>query len=207
MAAWRRPLEHARAFLDDDIDELETHLRDHVDRLIADGLDEEAAFRRATARLGVVFEIEPEYRKVRWVKHRHRRSLWREVIWEGAMLKNYMMVALRTMRRQKGYTAINIVGLAVGLVCCLLIGVYVYHEATYDRFHEHADRIYRVIYNWQEGREAPAPPRSEFSAWGSAAAGPPLAADFPEVEQMVRFSGGHTLLLSRNDQSFQEEDY
>ena len=207
VAAWRRPLEHARAFLDEDIDELETHLRDHVDRLIADGLEAETAFRQATARLGVIFEFEPEYRKVRWVKHRHRHSLWQEVIWEGAMLKNYMMVALRTLRRQKGYAAINIVGLAVGLACCLLIGVYVYHEATYDRFHQNADRIYRLIYNGQEGRDAPPPPRGDFWAWGSAAPGPSLAADFPEVEHMVRFSGGHTLLLSRDDLSFQEEDY
>ena len=207
LAAWRRPLEHARAFLDEDIDELEAHVRDHIDRLVDEGLDEAAAFRRATARLGLVLDLESEYRKVRWVKHRHRRSLWREVIWEGSMLKNYMMVALRTVRRQKGYAAINIVGLAVGLACCLLIGIYVYHEATYDRFHEHTDRIYRLIYNWEEGRDALPPPRADFWAWGSAAPGPPLAADFPEVEQMVRFSGGHTLLLSREDRSFQEEDY
>lgn len=207
VAAWRRPLEHTRAFLHDDIDELEAHLRDHVDRLVSSGLDEATAFRRATERLGMVFELEPEYRKVRWVKHRHRRSMWRELIWEGSMLKNYMMVALRTMRRQKGFTAINIIGLAVGLACCLLIGVYVYHEATYDRFHQHADRIYRVIYDWQEGADAQKAPRSEFAAWGSAAPGPALAADFPEIEHMVRFSGGHTSLLSRDDLSFQEEDY
>jgi len=207
VAAWRRPLAHTRAFLDEDIDELEVHLRDHIDRLMAEGLDEAAAFRRATARLGVVIELEPEYQKVRWVKHRHRRSLWRELIWEGSMLKNYLIVALRTMRRQKGYTAINIVGLAVGLACCLLIGAYVYHEATYDRFHQHADRTYRVIYNWQDGRQAPPPPTGEFWAWGSAAPGPALAVEFPEIEQMVRFSGGHTLLLSREDLSFQEENY
>ncbi len=207
VASWRRPLEHTRAFLADDIDELEVHLRDHIDRLVGDGLDEEAAFRRASRRLGVVFELEPEYRKVRWVKHRQRNSLWREVIWEGSMIKNYLTVALRTMRRQKAYTAINIVGLAVGLACCLLIGMYVYHEATYDRFHQHADRTYRVIYNWQRGDQAPPPPRSEFWAWGSAAPGPALATAFPEIEQMVRFSGGHTILLSREGLSFQEEDY
>ena len=116
VAAWRRPLEHARAFLDEDIDELEVHLRDHIDRLIAEGLDEEAAFRRATERLGVVFDLEPEYRKVRWVKHRHRRSLWQELIWEGAMLKNYLRVALRNLRRHKGYTFISVAGLAVSII-------------------------------------------------------------------------------------------
>ncbi len=207
LAAWRRPLEQHRAFLPGDVDELEEHLRDHIDRLQADGLDAQTAFREATARMGAIVDLEPEYEKVRWTKHRYRRSLWLELFAEQTMLKNYLTIALRTLRRHKGYTFINISGLALGLACCLLIGLYVWHERSYDQHHENADRIYRLLYTYGEGADAPKPPRAAFAAWGSAAPGPALAEDFPEVEHVVRFSGGHTMLLQRDNTPYQEEDY
>jgi len=60
------------------------------------------------------------------------------------MYKNYFTIAWRTFLKSKGYSFINIAGLAVGLSACLLIGLYVKHELSYDRFHEKAARIYRV---------------------------------------------------------------
>lgn len=60
------------------------------------------------------------------------------------MYKNYFTIAWRTFLKSKGYSFINIVGLAVGLSACLLIGLYVKHELSYDRFHEKASRVYRV---------------------------------------------------------------
>jgi putative ABC transport system permease protein len=60
------------------------------------------------------------------------------------MYKNYFTIAWRTFLKSKGYSFINIAGLAVGLSACLLIGLYVKHELSYDRFHEKAPRVYRV---------------------------------------------------------------
>jgi putative ABC transport system permease protein len=60
------------------------------------------------------------------------------------MLKNYLMVAFRNLKRQKGYSLINILGLAIGMALCLLILVYVQDELSYDGFHEKADRIFRI---------------------------------------------------------------
>ncbi|MDH4221080.1 MAG: ABC transporter permease, partial [Candidatus Aminicenantes bacterium] len=60
------------------------------------------------------------------------------------MFKNYLMVAVRNLKRQKGYSLINILGLAIGMALCLLILVYVQDELSYDGFHEKADRIYRI---------------------------------------------------------------
>ncbi len=60
------------------------------------------------------------------------------------MYKNYFTIAWRTFLKSKGYSFINIAGLAVGLSACLLIGLYVKHELSYDRFHEKAARVYRV---------------------------------------------------------------
>ena len=60
------------------------------------------------------------------------------------MLKNYLTIALRTLRRQPGYAFLNVAGLAVGVACCLFLLLYVRDELRYDRFHEDADAIYRV---------------------------------------------------------------
>ena len=60
------------------------------------------------------------------------------------MAKNYFIVALRNLGRQKGYSFINIAGLAIGIACCALIALFVREELRYDRFHENADRIYRI---------------------------------------------------------------
>ena len=60
------------------------------------------------------------------------------------MLSNYILIALRTMRKNKVFAAINIFGLAVGLACCVLILLHVYDELQFDLFHQKADRIYRV---------------------------------------------------------------
>jgi putative ABC transport system permease protein len=61
------------------------------------------------------------------------------------MFNNYLKIALRNIFKHKGYSLINIVGLAIGMACCLLILLYVNDELSYDRYHENADRIYRVI--------------------------------------------------------------
>ena len=88
------------------------------------------------------------------------------------MLGNQIAIALRHMSRQRGYTAVNVFGLAVGLVCAILIFLYVRYELSYDRFHEKAGRIYRVTLN-----DTARSPRE---------LGPLLQADFPEVRQYAR---------------------
>jgi putative ABC transport system permease protein len=64
--------------------------------------------------------------------------------WSVAMLRNYLKVILRNIRKHKGYSVINITGLAIGMACCLLISIWVLDELGYDRFHENAPRLYRV---------------------------------------------------------------
>lgn len=61
------------------------------------------------------------------------------------MLHNYLLIVLRTIWQQKAFSLINISGLAIGLASCLLILLYIQDELAYDRFHENADRIYRVV--------------------------------------------------------------
>ena len=88
------------------------------------------------------------------------------------MFGNQIAIALRHMSRQRGYTAINVLGLAVGMVCAILIFLYVRYELSYDRYHEKADRIYRVTLN--------------DSARSPRELGPVLQADFPEIRHFAR---------------------
>lgn len=60
------------------------------------------------------------------------------------MLKNYLKTTLRNLNKYKGYSLINILGLAVGMACCILILLWVRDELSFDRFHENAKFIYRV---------------------------------------------------------------
>ncbi|UCH93591.1 MAG: ABC transporter permease, partial [Candidatus Aminicenantes bacterium] len=63
------------------------------------------------------------------------------------MIKNYLKIAFRNIKRHKGYSFINIAGLAIGMACCILMVVYITSELGFDRYHENADRIYRLCHH------------------------------------------------------------
>ena len=115
------------------------------------------------------------------------------------MFKNYFKVAVRNLWKNKGYSAINIFGLAIGLATCLLIFIYVIDEMSYDRFNKKADRIYRVDGDINFGG----------THWILAVApdplGPTLRNDFPQVEQYVRFRNYGGLLVKKDNQNVQED--
>ena len=145
IAAWRERLRRNRAFLTDDLDELEAHLRDHIDRLVEVGLSEQDAFKAAQQRLGPDVQLASEYRKVRFGRRKRARHLWKNMRWEAGMLGNYAKIALRNFRRQKGYALINVVGLGIGIAGFLLIFLYLRYEYSFDTYHEKGDRIYRLV--------------------------------------------------------------
>ncbi|MEO9802936.1 MAG: ABC transporter permease [Reichenbachiella sp.] len=98
------------------------------------------------------------------------------------MLKNYFIVAFRSLFRDKFYSAINILGLALGITCCLLIMIYISDEISYDRMHSKADRIYRIN-EFMVDESA-----GERSSSLPFPVGPTLNSEFPSiVETQVRF--------------------
>ena len=60
------------------------------------------------------------------------------------MIRNYLVITLRNVLKYKSYSFTNILGLSIGIACCLLILLYIQDEMSYDKYHENADRIYRV---------------------------------------------------------------
>ena len=112
------------------------------------------------------------------------------------MLRNYLKLALRNLSKHPGYSFISASGLAVGLVCCLLIFLYVNHELTYDAFHEKADRTYRITTT----EITPAGEKEQYATTFSALA-PTLLDQIPEVKHVSRLVS-FTPTLSVDDQSF-----
>jgi putative ABC transport system permease protein len=97
-----------------------------------------------------------------------------------SMFKNYWKTALRQMEKHKGYTFINLAGLAVGVACCLLIFVFVRSESSYDDFHQDLARLYRVAMRFDSASLT-----REFAKVGPPV-GPILKRDFPQVESAAR---------------------
>ncbi len=98
------------------------------------------------------------------------------------MLKNYLTVAFRSMWKSKAHSSINILGLGLGIGCCILIALYVNDEWSFDLFHSKADRIYRVFVkeNWGENQQF-------FNTVTPFPMGPVLKENFQEVEKQARF--------------------
>jgi putative ABC transport system permease protein len=116
------------------------------------------------------------------------------------MLKNYITIALRNLFRQKGFAIINISGLTIGLTVSALIILYIVHELGYDRFHDNAERIYRVAVH------------GEISGQGLNVAvssppfGPALVNDYPEIVDYTRINPPHNSLFAFGDERYYEDD-
>ncbi|WP_026954484.1 ABC transporter permease [Algoriphagus vanfongensis] len=122
------------------------------------------------------------------------------------MWKNYFKIAYRNLLKKKVYSLINIVGLGIGMACCVLIFMFVQDELSYDKFNEKGDRIYRVVHGYfSEDEQAENNSRENFWVWGNAPVGPALELDFPEVEKVVRFSGRADILFTVQDETQQED--
>ncbi|WP_375447163.1 ABC transporter permease [uncultured Fibrella sp.] len=96
------------------------------------------------------------------------------------MLRSYIKIAFRNLWKNRLFSALNIIGMGVGMAAVGLMSLYIVHELSYDRFHANADRIVRVVHyaNWPGGNLQLAPTSAPFAS--------ALKSDYPEVEQTVR---------------------
>jgi len=120
------------------------------------------------------------------------------VYFGGIMLKNHFKMAFRNFKKQKGYTFINISGLALGIACCVLILRFVQDERAYDRFYEQSDQIYRVAI-----REV-TPTSDVYYAPSPYPLAATLVNDYPEVLRATRVAGRQSFAVSYQDRLFDE---
>jgi putative ABC transport system permease protein len=141
---------------------------------------------------------------------RARRGCWRQVgaalpgyllnsvIWSEAMLKHYFRIGVRNLRKHKGYSFINITGLAVGMACVLFLLLWIQDELSYDRFHTDAGAIYRL----EQQRDSGQGVLRHYSMPYPLA--PILKDEIPEVREAVRLAVPGSLLARSNGKAFFE---
>jgi putative ABC transport system permease protein len=116
------------------------------------------------------------------------------------MLKNYLKTAIRNLLRNKTYAAVNIGGLALGIAACLLIGVYILHELSFDKFHANANRIARVTMEYNFGDT------EVKTATTGTKVGPEFQRSFPEVKAYAR-TLKYTRVVSYENNAFEEKKF
>lgn len=115
------------------------------------------------------------------------------------MFSNLVKYSLRSFKRQRSYILINILGLSIGIACSLLIAVFVISEASYDKYNEKKERIFRLILNGKIGGQ-------ELSAcYTCSPIGPTMAREFPEVEDFLRMNRWGPTVVEYNGQTFTED--
>lgn len=194
VSAWLRKFRRHRAFDDGSLREMELHLRDHMDDLVADGVPENEAFERAVKAFGDITDVaRDELQNARPATK--RLSMWRQT-----MIGSYFRIAMRNITKQPFLTFLNTCGLAIGISGALLIALFIYDELSFDRMFSDAGRIYRInIDNRSNG---------ETSAY--AAAPGPMAAvlkeDCPPVELVTRFRNVAGVMLRQADGSLNNKE-
>jgi putative ABC transport system permease protein len=142
-------------------------------------------------------------------QHHANRWYWSQVIksipmfirnqlyWSATMLKNYFKMTLRILRSNKIFSFINLVGLALGIACCILILLWVFDELSYDQFHAHKNNIYRITQEHKyEGHSATTYlPLAKH-----------LVTDFSEVQKYVRFLPAKGLIILDSEDAFKEDN-
>ncbi|HEX8039336.1 MAG TPA: ABC transporter permease, partial [Chryseosolibacter sp.] len=114
------------------------------------------------------------------------------------MIRNYFKTALRIMLRQKGYSAINITGLSIGIAATMIIIIYIVDELSYDRMHPDVEQMYRVGFSG----------RLQGNSFEMAVSCAPLAdamqKEIPQVAEVVRFGQWRTMPMGFGDKYFTE---
>ncbi|MGD8540412.1 MAG: ABC transporter permease, partial [Candidatus Aminicenantes bacterium] len=167
----------------------------------------------SSKKAGILGDAEEEYHMILSEKGRFKADVWyvwqilkpipflirMTLYWRFIMFKNYLKIAFRNIKRQKGYSFINITGLAVGMACCLFILFYVLYEFTYDTFHEDADRIYRVAMEFR-AKDQPI----KYAATTPPPVAPAILDNFAEVEYAVRITQVSGIVKHGEKQFFED---
>ncbi len=120
------------------------------------------------------------------------------------MIKNYFLIAFRSLRKHLSYSLINVFGLSLGLATCLLLVMWIKHELSYDKFHEKADRVYRGCLEYSFGGQTSKTPVSPTALL------PAMQKNFAEVETGVRIynaSAYNGFILQHDNKLFQEHGF
>jgi putative ABC transport system permease protein len=192
---WRKRMEADPALEPGQIAEVESHLRDKVDDLVARGRTPEQAFDEAVRALGEAGLIGAQFFKAA-TPRRSGRPSWQAPRFVPALAWNYVMTAVRAFRRGRAFSTLNVAGLALGMLTFLLIMSWVRHQLSYDRFHGNLDRLFMILSRDDRG-----------VTWNTTtyALPPALKEGYPEIEDFARVWPWQDSLVRYGDVRFEED--
>jgi len=202
---WKKSLRKNPSLEDGYAEELESHLRDKIEDYTNKGMSKEEAFEKAKDEIGDAKKIGAEFFKTDTTNKISGRSTLNKSHGIYPLLPNFFKIVFRTIKRNPGYSLINISGLAVGIASCLLIFMYVLNELNFDMFNKKADRIYRIV----ETRHVPgqAPQKYGYTMGPLA---PALMKNYPGIEYSVRLANVLTtgrLTIEKGNRRYYEGDF
>ncbi|MFC1492924.1 ABC transporter permease [candidate division KSB1 bacterium] len=124
-----------------------------------------------------------------------------KLYWSFTMFNNYLKITIRNFMRQKGYSFINIAGLAIGMACCILIMLYVQDEMSYDKYNKNADRIYRITSDLEIRGGV------QNIALAPFVTGPVFTNELPEIESYTRIFGLGNPLVNYDGRTYEETNF
>jgi len=156
-------------------------------------------------------DLEEEFELIRQESGRRKARLWYRLqaarslpfliknlsYWSLHMFKNYLKIALRNIKKQKGFSFIKISGLSMGMACCLLIFLWVQDEVRYNRFHENAGRLYRVYCETKYASGQKQTMSQSFSPLARL-----LKTRCPDVVESTRFAAQEGMKVKISEKSF-----
>ncbi len=196
---WKKKLRKYQSIEDGYADELESHLRDLIDEHISRGISEEA-FKIACKEIGDSEKISSEY-YTEDTKALSKRPPWQDHPFIPSLIVNYFKIAARNIKRHKGHSFINIMGLSIGLAAFILISLYVNYELSFDKHHEKIDNIYRVYTQFLD-HDHGGMDKMAISRYG---VGPAIKDAMPEIENMFRFFRSYEVTFDYDDKKHFEE--
>jgi putative ABC transport system permease protein len=115
------------------------------------------------------------------------------------MIRNYLLIATRNLKNSILFSFINVIGLSIGIGCCLVIGLFLADQYSYDKHHEHADEIFRVVNKQIQGSS------SNYVAVTQGVLAPELLKTFPEIKEATRVGfNRHNIKVGNQEPSEQK---
>ncbi|MFC1477156.1 ABC transporter permease [candidate division KSB1 bacterium] len=165
-------------------------------------------------RYGILGDIEEEYSIIYSEKGKIRAHIWiyaqivvplfsflgNYLMWSFIMFRNYLKVALRTMKANKTFSIINIIGLAVGMACFILILMLIQFEYSYDKFHENSENVYRIVFELLNGSFQ----GNSFYSGSDAPLADVLLSEIPEVKKATKYYSLNQTLLRQGGHDYYE---
>ncbi len=190
---WLKAFGKHQVFDEGALEEMELHLRDHIEDLTSNGLDEEEAFQKAVKEFGEVsLMAKEEYWNI-------KRKPTLKSIFNMTIFRSSYSAAIRNLIKHRTYFGINILGLSIGIASFIFIALYVTNELSYDRFHDNYENIYTV------SSSAIIRGERNHNARSSASLANTLLEEYPEIKQTTRLVNPGPTIIGKEDNLIVEE--